>query len=91
MYPSLVQAIPGKAPDATKKEAARDRRIAMAFLKRADRRHYGTLWTDLENQNSRNNNQYPADLTAAYSLLVNYQPPYTTPARTREPPGPLPT
>ena len=79
IYPSLVQAIPGKAADAKKMEVARNRRIAMAFLKRADRRRFGTLWNDLENQNSRNNNQYPADLTAAYSLLVNYQPPYVPP------------
>jgi len=47
----------------------------LAFLKQADRRRFGTLWADLENQFSRGNDQYPIDLTAAYSLLVNFKPP----------------
>jgi len=47
----------------------------LAFLKRADRRCFGTLWANLENQFSRGNNQYPINLTAAYSLLVNFKPP----------------
>jgi hypothetical protein len=62
--------------DATKRlKIARDRTLAQAFLKRADRCCFGTLWADLENQFSRGNHQYPIDLTAAYSLLVNFKPP----------------
>jgi hypothetical protein len=33
------------------------------------------LWANLENQLSRGKDQYPVDLTAAYSLLVNFKPP----------------
>jgi len=51
---------------------ARDRTLALTFLKRADRHHFGTLWADLENQFSRGNDQYPINLTANYSLLVNF-------------------
>jgi hypothetical protein len=46
----------------------------LAFLKRADRRRFGTLWANLDNQFSRGNNQYPIDLTAFYILLVNFKP-----------------
>jgi len=52
--------------------AARYRSIAVAFLKRADRKAYGDLWTELENQHTRGDDQYPIDLTAAYNLLLNY-------------------
>jgi hypothetical protein len=44
----------------------------MAFLKGADPHRYSLLWMDLANQQNRGNDQYPKDLTAAYSMLVNY-------------------
>jgi hypothetical protein len=47
----------------------------LAFLKQANRCCFGTLWANLENQFSRRNDQYPINLTAAYSLLVNFKPP----------------
>jgi hypothetical protein len=62
-------------------KVALDRTLALAFLKRANRCcfanrcFFGTLWVDLDNHFSRGNNQYPIDLTAAYSLLVNFKPP----------------
>jgi len=56
-------------------KVALDRTLALAFLKRADRCCFGALWVDLDNHFSRGNNQYPIDLTAAYSLLVNFKPP----------------
>jgi hypothetical protein len=65
------------------KKIARNKALAIAFLKRADRRRYGVLWTDLENQYSRGNDQYPADLTEAYGLLVSFKAP-----RTQEPRAP---
>ena len=69
-------AVSADADNATKRlKIARDRSLALAFLKPADRCCVGTLWADLENQFSRGNNQYPTDLTAAYSLLVNFKPP----------------
>jgi hypothetical protein len=44
----------------------------MAFLKGEDLRQYSLFWTDLAN---RGNDQYPRDLTSAYSILVNYLSP----------------
>ena len=53
--------------------AARNRSLALSFLKRADKSRYGTLWTDLENHYTRGTDQYPKDLTAAYNMLLNYR------------------
>jgi hypothetical protein len=44
----------------------------MAFLKGADHRRYGTLRMDLANQQNRGKDQYPTDLTGAYSMIANY-------------------
>ena len=56
-----------------KAAAARNRSLALSFMKRADKTRYGTLWTDLENQYTRGTDQYPKDLTAAYNMLLNYR------------------
>ena len=57
-------AVSSDTDDTTKRlKIARDRTLALAFLKQADRRRFGTLWADLENQFSRGNDQYPIDLT----------------------------
>jgi hypothetical protein len=45
--------------------AARHRSIATAFLKRANQRLYGGLWSELENNYTRGQDQYPVDLTSA--------------------------
>ena len=58
-------------PDSIK-TSARNRYLAFAFLRGADRVRYGRLQTDLENQYTRGNDQYPIDITSAYNLLVNY-------------------
>ena len=55
------------------KAAAKKKCIAIAFLKRADRKLYGGLWSELENNFSRSFDQYPLDLTAAFNLLLNYK------------------
>jgi len=55
------------------KKAARNRTLALAFLKGADRRLYGNLWVELENQFTRQHDQYPIDITAAYNMLLNYK------------------
>jgi hypothetical protein len=52
---------------------AHDGYVAIAFLKRVDRRRFGALWADLENQFTRGNDQYPVDLASAYSLLTDYK------------------
>jgi hypothetical protein len=41
----------------------------------ADPTLYGTLVAELSNQFARGRNDYPRDLTSAYSLLVNYRTP----------------
>jgi hypothetical protein len=66
---------------AEKKKAAYDRTLATAFLDNADPIRYGSLLSHLSNQYTLGTNQYPRDLTAAYGLLVNYQPPPTPAAR----------
>jgi len=58
-----------------KKKAARDKLLAMDFLKKAPRGRFGGLLMDLDNLFSRGANQYPKDLVEAHALLVNYQPP----------------
>jgi hypothetical protein len=56
--------------------AAKLQPIAMGFMKRADKRPYGGLWSDLENSFSRGHDHYyPSDLTSAYNLLLNYKAP----------------
>jgi hypothetical protein len=55
--------------------AAKKKSVAIGFLKRADKRRYGGLWSDLENQFTRGTDDYPSDLTGAYNLLLNYKPP----------------
>jgi hypothetical protein len=57
------------------KKMARGCTIAMAFLRGADPRRYSSLWSDLANQQTRGNDQYPKDLTSAYSMIVNYHTP----------------
>jgi hypothetical protein len=58
--------------EAARKKIARDRTVAMAFLKGADSRRYSSLWMDLANEQNQGHDQYLKDLTAAYSVLVNY-------------------
>lgn len=59
---------------------ARDHTLAIAFLLRADCRRFGALLIDLSNQFSRGNDQYPVNLTAAYSLLVTFAGPHGAPS-----------
>jgi hypothetical protein len=54
---------------------ARGCTIAMAVLRGADPRRFAALWSDLANQQTRALDQYPTDLTSAYSLLVNFHGP----------------
>jgi hypothetical protein len=54
---------------------AKKKSVAIGFLKRAGRKRYGGLWSDLENTYTRGQDYYPNDLTGAYNLLLNYKPP----------------
>jgi hypothetical protein len=73
--PGLLDSTDASSDATQRVKTARDRTLALVFLKRADRRRFGDLWHDLENQFTRGNDQYPIGLTAAYSLLVNFKPP----------------
>jgi hypothetical protein len=53
--------------------AAKHQSVAIGFLKRADKRRYGGLWSELENNFTRGLDHYPPDLTNAYNLLLNYK------------------
>jgi hypothetical protein len=64
---------------------ARKKSIAISFLKRADKRRYGGLWIELENQFTRGLDHYPSDLTAAFNLLLNYKAVSTGPPGRRDP------
>jgi hypothetical protein len=79
--PVLVATITTGTP-AQKQLAARNMYIGILFLRGADRKRFGGLWTDLENQHSRGLNQYPKDLTDAYALLLNYKTLKSAPAAT---------
>jgi hypothetical protein len=68
--------------DDVRKMMARDKTLATMFIMRADPTRYGTLLADLSNTYAMGKDEYPEDLSAAYTLLVNYVTP--TNARVRE-------
>jgi len=82
--------IPDRAPDgsirtiAMRKTMARDQTLAIALVRGADPRRYGTLITELSNQYAMGMDNYPTDLTAAYGLLVNYKTPVNSGGARRE-------
>jgi Zinc knuckle len=82
---SLIPAtdMAGKAvADDVRKVMARDKTLATMFIMRADPTRYGTLLADLSNTYAMGKDEYPEDLSAAYTLLVNYVTPAN--ARVRE-------
>ena len=54
---------------------AKNKALAMTFLKRSDKGRFGQIPTDLKNQYSRGTNQYPETVMEAYNLLVSYKKP----------------
>ena len=63
--------------------------MATALIRGADKTRYGTLLAELSNQYAMGKDEYPTDISSAYSLLVNYKTP--TNSNTRPPPKPTPT
>jgi len=63
------------------RETAKRKAYAIAFLKRSDKVRYGQLITDLENQHTMGNDNYPTNITETYNLLTNYKKPRTVPPR----------
>jgi hypothetical protein len=87
--PGLLDLTDASSNATQRVKTARDHTPALAFLKGADRCRFGNLWHDLENQFTRGNDQYPIDLTAAYSPLVSFKPPVReAPARRHIPRNP---
>ncbi|KAI2506981.1 hypothetical protein MHU86_7478 [Fragilaria crotonensis] len=61
--------------DEERARIARDCTLAAALIRGSDPTRYGTLVADLANQYSKGKDEYPTDITSAYSLLVNYRTP----------------
>lgn len=55
------------------KERNKDKFLSFCFIAKADNARYGELKTDLENEFTKGNNQYPTTLTKALQLLTNYK------------------
>jgi hypothetical protein len=53
---------------------AKDKFLARLLLSNADKRRYGELLRDIENDHTRNIGNYPDTPTAAFDLLVRYKP-----------------
>jgi hypothetical protein len=70
-----------KYSNAERAKIARDCTLAAALIRGSDPTRYGTLVAELANQYSKGKDEYPTDLTSAYSLLVNYRTPTNTTAR----------
>ncbi|KAI2512761.1 Reverse transcriptase (RNA-dependent DNA polymerase) [Fragilaria crotonensis] len=62
-----------------RKALARERTLAMALIRSADRSRYGTLITDLRNQYASGRDEYPTDVVTAKGLLVTYKTPVNAP------------
>jgi hypothetical protein len=51
----------------------KEKYLAMALIRGADRIRYNKLVDDLVNQFTMGHNNYPVNITAAYNLLINYR------------------
>ena len=86
--------VPMAADDGTicsideRKAIAHDRTLAIALIHGADATRYGTLIVGLSNQYAMGKDDYPTEITSAYSLLVNYRTPENTRARNPTPSQP---
>ena len=58
-----------------RKRMAIDRTLAAAAIRGADPTRYGTLIAELSNQFATGKDNYPNDITGAYSMLVTYRSP----------------
>jgi hypothetical protein len=54
--------------------AAKDKFLTRLLLLNADKKRYGELIRDIENNHTRNIGGYPDTPTAAFDILVNYKP-----------------
>jgi hypothetical protein len=68
---------------AERKTIARDRTLGVAYIRGADHTRYGILTAELANQYAMGTDNYPVDLNAAFSMLVNYTTPVNASRTTR--------
>ena len=73
-HTALLETADGDTTEEQRK-SLRDQWVGMLFIQAADPRRFGALIADLTNFYSRGNDEWPADLTEAYSMLVGYMPP----------------
>jgi hypothetical protein len=77
MTAAMLPLVPTAAQLASCVTLAKSKSNAIYFLCCADPGRYTLLTTDLENQFTRGNDQYPDNITDAYNLLVSYKKPST--------------
>jgi hypothetical protein len=75
MTAALLPLVPTADQLASCVTLAKSKSNAIYFLCCADPGRYALLTTDLENQFTRGNDQYPDNITDAYNLLVSYKKP----------------
>ena len=80
-HPKLMEDAEGDT-DEEKQQALHDEWLAMLFMRAADPRRFGALMADLKNLYGRGRDQWPEDLTEAYSMLVDYEAPPSARAQT---------
>jgi hypothetical protein len=67
------------------KERAKDQYLAVMFLVNSDKKQYGALVQDIENEYTRGSDTYPTSLSAAaYDYIINYHTSRNTNTDTNE-------
>ena len=61
-----------KSSEEVLKQRAKDKMLAVALIRRADRGRYAKLMTDLKDQYTLKSDVYPSDITSAHNMLENY-------------------
>ena len=52
--------------------------LAVLFLRKSDPKQYGSLLSELQNNDTRGTNQYPMTISHAYDMVINYCNPRST-------------
>ena len=55
--------------------SGREKYLAMCFLRGAEPKCFGKLLAELDNNNTRNQHQYPSSIKGAYDYLITYTGP----------------
>jgi hypothetical protein len=57
----------------TAEKVGKEKYLGMTLIRGADKTRYSSLTDDLVNHITMGHNNYPANITAAYNLLINYR------------------